>query len=430
LKKNIQINKKLISAFLTQGIGALLLIFYDVYSARVLSIHDYGLFSLIFAWVSLLAIFGTLGMNLCILKFLPVYLSQQKWALIKGLRVNSFLWVASFSFLIASIGLVVFILSHENLPPIFFLITAFLIVPVQSLSNIQQAMVRSLGHIQSALTPDYLLKPLVYLLVLFLMYQTSSVSLPTVLLVGFAAAVFSLGVITITQNKLMPQEVFKSKLEHDSKLWFSMAIPFLAITGFNLISGKIGAIMLGLMSTPESVAIYSASSRISDAVIFGLITANTVVAPLISKHYANNEYAKLQQIIQKGALYISYLTIPLGVVIIIFGKNLLNFFGEEYTLGYTPLVILVISQMINGLSGPVAFLLSMTNQHYLTLKIIGTTALLNILLSYFLIPQFEATGASIAAGSSIIIWNVTMIYFCIKKLKIKPYFSIESYLSK
>jgi O-antigen/teichoic acid export membrane protein len=105
---------------------------------------------------------------------------------------------------------------------------------------------------------------------------------------------------------------------------------------------------------------------------------------------------------------------PIFIAILIFPSFVLDFFGEEFTAGVAPLIILAIGQIINAICGPVMYLLNMTGKEKQARNIIIVASIINVALNLYLIPIYGLMGAAIATGVSTVVWNI-MAVFQIKK---------------
>ena len=90
-------------------------------------------------------------------------------------------------------------------------------------------------------------------------------------------------------------------------------------------------------------------------------------------------------------------------------------FGDTYISSYNLLIILAVSQSIVLATGPVAYLLMMTDNSSSHRKSLHMAVGINIFLNLILIPSYGITGAAIATGLSLVFKN---IYSCIVALKI------------
>jgi len=91
-------------------------------------------------------------------------------------------------------------------------------------------------------------------------------------------------------------------------------------------------------------------------------------------------------------------------------KQLMSIFGSNFIeTGASILIILVIAQFINSMTGGVASTLNMTGKQ--NLEMLNSVALvaINIVLNCFLIPLYGGLGAAIATSISITIINLLRI---------------------
>jgi O-antigen/teichoic acid export membrane protein len=102
------------------------------------------------------------------------------------------------------------------------------------------------------------------------------------------------------------------------------------------------------------------------------------------------------------------------------GKVLLGISGQQYIAGYTPLLILLAGQVVNALSGSVGFIMTMTGYQNQAARIFALGAVVNTLLNILLTPHLGMNGSAIATAITTVLWNVIMLIFVMRKLKINP----------
>jgi O-antigen/teichoic acid export membrane protein len=71
-------------SFIIQGLGALLFLLIDVIVARRIGVQQFGIYSIAKAWMNILALISTLGLNHLLLRFVPEYLSKKDFMSLKG----------------------------------------------------------------------------------------------------------------------------------------------------------------------------------------------------------------------------------------------------------------------------------------------------------------------------------------------------------
>ena len=73
--------------------------------------------------------------------------------------------------------------------------------------------------------------------------------------------------------------------------------------------------------------------------------------------------------------------------------------------------MLAVGQLINVLTGSVSFVLMMTENYRSMFVTALWTVVVNLLLSFILIPDLGAMGAALAAAGSLVIASVLRVFF-------------------
>lgn len=423
--ENILARGSIISFFI-QGIGAALVLLTDIFAARMLGITQFGIYAMVSAWIFVLALVASLGFNHALLRFVPTYLAHEDWGGLRGIVRRANLWVIVAA-VVLGIGGSLLLLALQKccvdpaIVPAFFI--ALMIVPVLALSSLRQAVLRGLGSIAQALAPEWLLRPLIFIALLAgaAAILPSPLQASTALSFNLAATIAAFAMGAFWQHRAISPHLRGSKPVYRDREWLSVAAPLLLIVGLNLISSRIDVIMLGMLSEIENVGIYSAASRVADVVVFGLVSANAIAAPMIARLHSTGRHEELQKIVRLASKGIFLLTLPIALVLLIFGHQILGLFGQEFSAGYPVLVILVCGQLVNALAGPVGYLMTMTGHQNHAARIVSISALMNLTLNVLLIPLWGMLGAAVANALSTATWNILMLRFVKKELSIQVF---------
>ncbi len=190
------------------------------------------------------------------------------------------------------------------------------------------------------------------------------------------------------------------------KYIFSISIPMLFANSINLAMNWTDSIMLGIFSTEQNVGIYNTVSRLVSATSIFLFAVNSIAAPKFVEYYKGGNYENLVKFAKFSTKLSFYLSLPLIIFLFLFGKQTLSIFGESFLVGYLPLVILLIGQIINISSGGVSIFLQMTGFEKFHRNVLFLSLILNIVLNILLIPIYGIIGASLATAITICFWNI------------------------
>ena len=141
-----------------------------------------------------------------------------------------------------------------------------------------------------------------------------------------------------------------------------------------------------------------------------LFAIESIAAPKFSELYANKKMDDFKKIIHQSTKLIFWTSTPILILFLLFPSFFLGLFGEEYIIGKTVLILLVISQFITSCSGSVGYILQMTGKQKTFQHIIFSSAIINILLNFILVPIYGITGAAISSLISLIFRNFVSVY--------------------
>lgn len=131
--------------------------------------------------------------------------------------------------------------------------------------------------------------------------------------------------------------------------------------------------------------------------------------------YHEGKIAELKKVVIFSNRLLAIVSFPMLIIIIIFGKQILNLFGDGFEDGYSALIVIAIGQFFASISGTVIFLLQMTGSE----KIIRTNIIIatfsSIFLGLVLVPFYGLIGAAISTSFGLIFVNILA---CIKTYKI------------
>jgi O-antigen/teichoic acid export membrane protein len=199
---------------------------------------------------------------------------------------------------------------------------------------------------------------------------------------------------------------------------FRQGIPFLGVTACSLALSSIDILLLGVWTDSQTVAIYGVVSRIASLTAFFLVGVNSVVSPKFAMLYADRQYDKLARLAGQASALTIALTLPLLIPLLCFPSFFLGFFGAEYVSGATALVILVLGQLFNALTGSVGCLLLMTGREKLMQMNLLSVVIFSVLINIMVIPRFGIVGAAVTSSLSLVILNGVSVALVYQKFSI------------
>lgn len=388
--------------------GAALLI--ALVLARLLGAEEFGRYSVVIAWVSLLTIPALLGMENLTVRHVAGYTTKGDLPHLRGLVRFVVGVVAVVSILVAAIAASVGVAF--GLPGIAA--TTFAIgmalIPMAALTRILQAATRGLHRVVAGLIPELVVTPGLLLLFIALGWLGAAPTLDATWAVGINVAATAAGAATaaLILARLLPRELGGIPARTEARSWLVTAMPLLLIGGMQMVIRQADIVLLGLIQGPRAAGIYAVATRGSQLVSFLLYAVNTALAPNISRLHVAGRRDELQRIVTRSARVVLAVAAPIAGALIVFGPTFLSVFGEEFRDGATALAILAVAQLFNAATGSVGNLLTMTGHERDAAAGFGLSGIANVGLNLALIPSLGIVGAALANAGSLAIWNILL----------------------
>ena len=113
------------------------------------------------------------------------------------------------------------------------------------------------------------------------------------------------------------------------------------------------------------------------------------------------------------------------MLVFLFSKMILGFFGPGYIEARWALIILLIGQAVNALCGSVGVYMNMTGKQVVFQRILVTAFTINVVLNLVLIPKYDLLGAAIATTISTVFWNIVTTTYIYRKDKIITFLTLK-----
>ena len=411
---------------LLHPLGLLISFVSTIILTRLMGETNFGVYSLVLAWVHVLVLLTMSGLDTAFVRFLPSYIVQAKEGFVKGLLQYSLQHVAAVSVLTVSLSAFVVwqLLQTERLSQgqanAFWV--ALILVPLLSLTTLREAGLRSLKQVLRSAIPEIIVRPSVIILLVSITYffTREALSPLTVVSITIVAVVISFSLGTVWFLRALPKRVFASVKQMERSVWVRVSLPLFFISSMNLVLKRTDIIMVGAFMNFDQVSFYRIAGMLADLGVFGLVAVNAIAAPMISELYTAKKRDELQNTITLAARGIFVLTLLISLFLILFGRFILTIYSPDFQVAYLPLLILLAGQATNALTGSVGFIMTMTGHQNQAALIIGAGALANIVLNAILIPRYGLVGAAVATSISTVFWNMSMLVYVLRVLKLNP----------
>lgn len=392
--------------------------------ARWLGAEGYGTYAFVMAWVVILNIPAQFGLPDLLMRDLAMARSEHVQTSFRALLQRSVRLILVFSGLTSAAGIALteLFVTVANEPLELPLIIGFCGLPILALLGIYGAAWRGLGQplatqVFGTLMPTLIVLLLTYgTMILLGQGNTAGVALICRFL-GLAAALIA--AMLFLSRHLKRLETNQNGMLGSVRDTLLAAFPFMLLTGAFIVMSRTDVVMLGFFATQREVGLFNAGLQAALLVQFGLAVSNSIVAPEFARLYANGDAKRLQHLAVSTARIVFAFGLLIMAALLIFGTSLLGLlFGLEFEAAFCAMAILVVGQSISLLFGEPGFLLNMTGNQALTLRLVGGTAILNIGLNAALIPLVGIEGAALSTSIALVTWRILAYVFVRRRLGI------------
>ena len=391
----------------------------EVILARMLSAGDYGIYSLVIAWITLISLVALLGMHHAVVRFIPEYITREDGGRLRGIIYGSLGVALSLGVAIALAGTVILLLwdrSHPIAGLNVWLLGVWMI-PLFALMRLAWNVAVALRRVVAAFGPPQVVQPVLIVLILagFALLGYPVVALAAVMAAGAARLLILLWQGILLKRGGLPIPATNGPVL-DLRVWLAVGAPLLLFDLFSIILRQADLLMIGALMTPADAGIYGAALKTTGQTIFLLTSVNAVIAPMLSAMYAKKDMAGLQRLLYM-AVHLSFWPALLFVgALILLSNFILGLFGPEFLAARTPMIILGIGQLFNAGTGVVISLLIVTGQHKTATKVYGVSAGLYLILAFLGIRVFGLVGAAVATAMIMALWNIWLSVLAYRRL--------------
>ncbi len=406
--------------------ATLLSIVLSVVLARTLEAKGFGVYSFVFALVTMMAIPAQMGLPNLVVRETAKAQARGDWALIRGI----WRW-ATATALVISLGLMALgaaagwiFAGHFAEDQLVVFRWGLALVPLVALGNLRGAALRGLRHVVQGQLPEFILRPaflIVFVLGAHLGLSARALTASGAMMLNAVASLFAfiIGAYLLLRVRPDPLRRERNSKTHPRR-WLASALPLGMVDGMQLINQNVGIIALGVIARPEDVGIYRVALQGCALVSFGLTAVNMVVGPYISRLYEQERMDLLQRLVTSVTRLAFLMSLAIALFFVVAGPSFLAFlFGAQFSASYAPLIIMSVGQIVNAFTGCVGQILYMSEYEGDVARAVATGALCNIVLTAALTPLWGYNGAAVAMTASVFIWNAILAFRVWQRTRIR-----------
>ena len=391
----------------------------EVVLARMLGASEYGVYSLIVAWVMLIALFPLLGFHHVVGRFIPQYIEQRDGRRLHGI-VRGSIWsslAASIALAVLGLGVLYLIDGVWGIPYVSAWYVGMLLLPVLGLLRLVRSIAVALRRVVLAFAPPLVLQPLLLIGIVALLFVLGApLTGVAALLAAVAAGLLVLGgQLGLLKRGGLPLPHPESPL-YDWRIWLAVGLPLILFDAFSMALRQADLMMIGVLMTPADAGIYGAALKTTGQTIFLLVSVNAVVSPMLASLWTRQDRKGLQRVLYMAAHFSFWPALIFVLVLSVFSTFILGLFGEAFVAAQWPMIILGVGQLFNAGTGVVVSLMIVSGHHVAVTRVFGISALLYVILLFFGIQTFGLIGAAVATALTMALWNIWLNRLTMRQL--------------
>ena len=399
-------------AFAVRMIGVVTGFMVTLITGRYFGANSLGIVSICLAILSFASVFGKMGIDVALLKFISSfsatgnkegmkasYISMLKIVVPVSLGISALLYF--FSGEIADqllnkpyLKRILEINAWVTLPLVLLIIHAEAVRSLKKISLytfLQTVSVSSIAFL--LLVAFYFISPTLYVPAYIQFVSIFISALLSIIVWMKASSFFKVKVIN---------PVSKRTLIETSAAMFTTTLMQLLMTWA-------GTLILAAYSTEADVGIYNAMSRISIFTNISILAVNSLVQQRFATHFALNDHKALKKESVQATRLIFLSSWPVFIGLFLFPHFILSLFGKDFPGHERELYILLLTQLIVSYVGLPSQILNMTGRQNLLRNISIVAAIVNVSLCFFLTARIGLMGTCIAQLFGTFVWNILSV---------------------
>ncbi len=423
-------NEKIVISLVIQGFGFLFAVATVSFFTKIFTIREFGFFSYFISLITIISIPIISSVADFSVKEISISIYSKDYPLLYSV-INFCIYTAGI--ISAAVLLLLFFMVILNDSLGFNdVVLIYLSVLVVSFVSIVASIIRGLGFPVLGQVGNIIIYPCIFLLVFCIGYYGEIYGADlgySAIIVRLIAGVVSAVILVFILRSIWPVRPENMIIPPRRKGWVKSSFDFLVVGSLGALGRQINILLLAWFSTFDSVAEY----RI---VLLGITVfeqMSLVGTILLQSRFAQSVLPEDSDFLKKTILKIYGLIFVISIIGLVFyffiGKSIISLvFGEQYISTYFPVGVVMVSQIVNLLFGPVGIFMTMKGRASLVSKYLGLSLVLNISISLLLIEHYGVLGSALGYVFGVFLFNILLSHTCKRDLQFDP--SLVSALKK
>jgi O-antigen/teichoic acid export membrane protein len=382
---------------------------------RLLSKPDYGSLAFALSVVAIASTTAALGLDKSAARFVPIYDEQGRTD-----RVAGSVAMMTLAMLIAGLALTAGLIAFgDRLPPelvgsgpaLQLLLTLAALIPLSALGSLAVTLLTVFLPARAILVQRYLLGPGVKLIViavaLLIARDVQAVAIAYVVSGAAALVIYSWSLVRVLRRRGLFGSIGSRGIADTAREIFPFTLPLMSTDVVFVLRTSLLIVALQGLSGSIAAAEYRAVVPIAQQNMVVLETFAFLFTPLAARLFARGDQDGVHDLYWRSAIWIALITYPVFLAsFALAGPVTVFLFGDEYASSGPILAVLGLGFYLNSALGFNGFTLRVYGRVRYLVAVEVISAIVGVVLGFFLIREAGAIGAAISFLISMVVQNL------------------------
>lgn len=198
------------------------------------------------------------------------------------------------------------------------------------------------------------------------------------------------------------------------------SVPLTVTRGAGVLDKQVDTILIGVLLTPTAVGFYTLAKQVSDVCVVPAKALGFTVSPAFGEQQAADQDRRAARLYERSLRYVLLLYVPAVVGIVLVADPLVRYvFGTEYLGAVTVLQVMGLFVLVNAVNRITSDGLDYLGRARDRAAVKLATALANLLLNLLLIPLVGVVGAAAATVMTHTAYTTANVYIIGRELPLR-----------
>jgi len=375
--------------------------------ARWLSVGEFDGYNVAVSVVTLLSTLATLGLEKYALRAVALLRDREDWRRFHGFWLFALRGISAFSLLLAAmlgVSLEAFwALNQDTTHIVIVTFAAFL--PIIAVTLFLVEVIAAHGAQLLSVAVYRLFLPAIYLVLLIgLSISPVNVSALAAVLCFGGAWTMTLAVMWTIAKLLIPAGINKIVPLMHGRKWLRGSLPLVMSSLMLTVMTSGGVIILEILfPSGLEVGIYAVAAQTGGFISLIGTSTNRYYLPMMVVLIGRGDTRAIQALMKQRTLAVGSLILVLLAILIFAGRSILDLFGEQFSAGYHPMLLIASGACFSALFADVPYYLQFMGLHRIVLSLTLVAMIVMVTLSFVLGAHLGSLGVAAAYMAAVML---------------------------